>query len=91
MFRRHDARTIQTLEKMVEDYEKVLFSNEKDEDGADQIEATRLKWKVATDQLHQLLHETDAEHEARWDAFHKEMVDVHTVGLEDLDFGRTGL
>ena len=47
--------------------------------------------QAAQNQLHKLVSETDAEKEERYAELHEAMMDMHTMGFDKLDFGRTGI
>jgi len=49
------------------------------------------KLERAQQQLHKLLHEGAAAKAERYAEQHKEMIEMHTLGLDELDFHRTGL
>jgi len=52
---------------------------------------TRQQLEAAEQHLFELRHETPDAREARWAQMHQEILEMHTAGLEDLDFHRTGL
>jgi len=78
-FRAHDARTIKTLKDQVEQLQK----------SSDALDPKKLE--RAQQQLHKLLHEGPAAKAERYAEQHQEMIEMHTLGIEELDFHRTGL
>jgi len=86
-FRHHDARTIQMLTKKVAELQESLSQSSDSSDD----DLTRQQLVASEQHLFELRYESPDAKEARWAQMHQEMLELHTVGLEDLDFHRTGL